>query len=178
MRPVCFATILLIAIAATTEAHATTIPITVSGTETFTFESMPEGIFYETAPPRTLTGTGTYDLEDGYADLTFTTNAYIPGLSQTQYLPLDGDSLYYGGNPSVSVTFHYDPNGLSSGSFGFEGHDDTGYIDPSGELLYGINFYDAYGTITQTVTPEPSTMTLLGTGLLLAAGRLRKRRRA
>ena len=76
------------------------------------------------------------------------------------------------------MTFHYNPNGLSSGSFFYELHDNTGYIDPSGNFFPGINFIDVYGTLTPTVTPEPSTVTLLGTGLLIAAARFRKRFRS
>ena len=157
MRSIGFA-LLLLAATATAQAYADTLPLTVTGTEYFTLEG-PSGGSFDTAPP-------------------LTTNAEVYGVPETETFPLDADGTYFtGAYPEISVTFDYNPDGLSSGIFYFESDNNNGYLDPSGNFYPGVNFMIASGTLTQAVTPEPSTMTLLGTGLLIVAGRLRRRLR-
>ena len=178
MRPVCLAAILLATIAAVTTAEADTIPLTVSGTETFSFESLPDGNYSQIAPSVTLTGTGLYDTGFGFPGISITPSVSLSGFPESTYIPLNDGAFEQGGNPEFSVTFDYVPNGLSSGTFSYESHNNSGYLDPSGNFFPGITFIDAYGTVTQTVTPEPSTFALLGTGLLGIAGTTRRRLRS
>jgi len=154
-----------------------TSDVTYTGTATVALPfSVPKNFF----PPN---GTGSSDY-DGFQAATLTGTLYAPeaetisfniGSDDMAFAYLDGQVVCDDGGVHGS-----DSVGCTSGTISAGNHSiEVFFVDINNSqsgLTFGVNTEDV--TTDPSVTPEPGTMTLLGSGLLALAGCVRRKMRA
>ena len=131
---------------------------------------------YFTGPLTVLENTGTFQ-GSGYFDVT--TNQiylqYAGGVGGSTQLDDDGTYSFMGLYEWDSIYYHqYGTYGFGELSHEYEIR--ASYTDPYGNYFDGRDdFIDVASITAVQATPEPSSIALLGTGLLGIAGVMRKR---
>jgi len=98
------------------------------------------------------------------------------------YNPADGNLLLTvdaTGTGDSGGGLFFDTNGYNSGSLNGDTYLGRDYTPPPGgsigNLNYGYGLVTGFGTAATTVTPEPSSLMLLGSGLLATVGMIRRK---
>ena len=173
---------MLFAAAGFCTAHALPLPV---GTYTLSGQTTATGV-HQSVDQGTLTGTVTFDAASQVtaADLLFKdlTNGLsftftVPGL--TEYIPqpqLLGTTIRNAVNPAIVYYFSIRTipiNGAYNLTCGVDCVTDVIIPDSTGRTTLNE---EVFGNITpMAVSPEPSSLVLLGTGVLAVAGALRRR---
>jgi hypothetical protein len=138
----------------------------------------------------TLTGTGgsngVFDLTSGTIDVSYDGGAILTGELDTN----PADMAAWGNADNLLYPSSNSPNGLLLDDQGLEfllsngvlvnmwGGDDNGNVNPATLANYSVtqqDWVDYPGTFDVSETPEPSSLLLLGTGLVGLAGLARRK---
>jgi hypothetical protein len=156
-------------------AHADTFDWTLTGPPTADggFSLIGTGTLTATAPTSgdawhitAITGTAGGDSITGLISYEYSDNLLFP---TSTLLDDNGLSFSLSDGTDVNVYSFYDP-----GSTGIvPGNNNYGELVSSG--AYGVGIFAISAPLSVAATPEPSTFVMLGTGLLGAAGALRRK---